>query len=204
MAQKMSNFLFSLMLKYSEISVFNIRGILMKLIEFVNLTSKPFILNYRDTRTTGEEWDNFHSHQGMEFLFIHEGSGHIVLEQKIHPVSNGTLIFFQPFQLHRVRMNTNSTRYVRTVLNLDPVYLDSYLQAFPKFRGYFHCIWKEKLTRQIFKQENRSPEINSLFERFHIRISQSSSEFHNEEFVLFMISILQYLRSTSMDMTAKE
>ncbi|WP_028551575.1 AraC family transcriptional regulator [Paenibacillus sp. UNC451MF] len=169
----------------------------MKLIEFVNFIGRgPFILNYRH-ELIGSVYDQFHSHQGIELLFIHEGSGQIVLDQKIHNITPNTLILFQPYQLHRVHMNLCAAKYLRTVLKFDPVFLDTHLKPFPELRSYFRYIWKDKLLQQIFHQEDKT-ELTFLYERFHTRLSQASQETRNEEFIIFIVSLLNYLRDTSL------
>lgn len=164
----------------------------MKLIEFVDLTHKPFILNYKH-QSSGEEWEKFHAHQGIEFLFIHEGTGSIVLDQKILPVTSNCLILFQPFQLHRIKINSMMKNYGRTVLNVDPHFVETYLKPFPKLIEFFHLIWKGKLQHQIFYLE-KSSEYSLLYERFNTRIVNTTLEEQKEEFLLFMISFLQLLR----------
>lgn len=167
----------------------------MKLIEVVNFIERgPFILNYRH-ELIGSIYDKFHAHQGIELLFVHEGTGQIVLDQKIASIPPNTLILFQPYQLHRVRMNDGSAKYVRTVLNFDPVYLDALLKPFPELRSYFRRMWKDKLAQQIFEQEDRT-ELAFLYERFHSRLLQASPDARHEEFAIFMVSLLSYLRET--------
>lgn len=125
----------------------------MKLIEVVNFISRgPFILNYRH-ELVGSVFDKFHAHQGIELLFIHEGTGQIVIDQTIHAITPNTLVLFQPYQLHRVHMNMSSAKYVRSILNFDPLFLDNHLKPFPELRSYFRYIWKEKLPQQTFNQE---------------------------------------------------
>ncbi|MGM0876535.1 MAG: helix-turn-helix domain-containing protein [Bacillota bacterium] len=173
----------------------------MKMIEYVDLTHKPFILNFKHS-SSGKEWEKFHAHQGMEMLFVHEGTGQVVIDQKIHPVSSNMLILFQPYQLHRIKIDSVSSMYVRTVLNFDPYFLEPYLKPFPEFKSFFNFIWKENLPQQIYQLENNNEEITMIYERFHERLAHTSSERQKEEFVLFMISLLQSVRSiTNMPFT---
>ncbi|MFE5317609.1 AraC family transcriptional regulator [Paenibacillus sp. NPDC056579] len=168
----------------------------MKLIEMVDFIGRgPFILNYKHERI-GSVYDMFHSHQGIELLFVHEGTGHIVLDQKIYAISPNTLILFQPYQLHRVYMDPGAGKYIRSVLNLDPVFLDTRLKPFPELRAYFRHLWKEHVIQQIFPQEDRM-ELTLLYQRFHARLRQAPQETRYEEFVIFIISLLNYLRDTT-------
>ena len=164
----------------------------MTMIDVVNLTRKAYILNYRNESASGVF---FHAHQGIEVLFIHEGTGVIVLGQKVHPISSNTIALFQPFQLHHVHMNPKNLKYIRTVLHLDPVYLDNILKTLPELRAFFRFIWKQPMPQQIFTLKDGIGELNQLYQRFHARLKLASPETDHEEFTVFMISLLHILRS---------
>lgn len=121
----------------------------MKRIEYVDLKRRTFILNYRHETSVGK-WKKFHAHQGVEFLWIHKGNGHIYVNNKSYTVHSNTLVIFQPYQLHCVQINLDSETYIRTVLNIDPEYLDMFLKPFPLLRLYFRNLWKGNLSHPFF------------------------------------------------------
>lgn len=169
----------------------------MNLIDIVDFTRSPFILNYRDDRKS-RDW--FHAHQGIELLFVHNGFGHVVLEQKVHTVSSGTLLLFQPYQLHRIQMNSHQVKYVRSVLNFDPLFLDAKLKPFPSLRSFFRFLWKQK---QAYTADDSTNELSELYSRFYARLHLTTPDSHTEEFLVFIISLLHVLRGKSMEVDSE-
>lgn len=171
-------------------------------IEYVNLQNQPFILDYQH-RSTGEEWTKFHAHQGMEFLFIVEGAGKIVVNRKIFPVSSNMLVIFQPYQLHKVQMYSQKIPYLRSILNFDPLYLESFIQPFQSLYSYYRHIWKSEIVKPIFPLQRDGRIIASLFERLHNTLDSTSLELTKEKYVLFMLSLLQIISTKNETMDSR-
>lgn len=165
----------------------------MSLIENLNLGPHSFIFNYQN-RTSHQHWEMFHAHQGLEFLYVHQGNGHIVFDQKMHRIQSNTLIIFQPYQLHKINMEAHPiSPYVRTMFVFDPTFADPFLKPFPSLYSFFYYLWKEKLQHQLVM----IPENNKLLEllsQFNKRLETTSSFEHAEEFMIFLISLLRYLK----------
>ncbi|WP_158606900.1 AraC family transcriptional regulator [Paenibacillus ginsengarvi] len=153
---------------------------------FNELNKSQFKYAYRTTRGP---FDTFHMHHGMEFLYVFQGSLLIVMENRIHQVGPGTLLLFQPFQLHRVEPDLDSD-YERTVLIFDPYYMENRLQPYPQFHRFFEYLCKEKLPVQIV----RHPMLDQLFDHGkQYLFGGSVKDEQSEQLTFFIQSVLQSL-----------
>ncbi|MEW9700526.1 AraC family transcriptional regulator [Paenibacillus sp. SI8] len=137
-------------------------------------------------------WENINAHQGIEIVFILEGSGHVILDQKMHEIGPGTLLICQPYQLHHFKMNPP---YVRTPLIFDPYLFDRFVAPFPSLQTFFRKIWKDKLKQQVFSlTEAERSRYDELFCEFHIRLQGLSDFAKKEELTLFLLRLLTEMR----------
>ena len=105
----------------------------------------------------------YHYHQGCELLFVREGTGKIVVNQRTYDIEPGRMYWFQPFQLHAVRPDaTKETPYSRTVVHFDPVVVDRCASAFPDLQRFFRSLWKRRLSEQVFDVRSRAPFLEAL------------------------------------------
>jgi len=158
----------------------------MKLSTSVNVKKEPFHLNhYKSDRQ--QHWEVHHAHQSMEFLYIYEGRGTVEVNKRQYPVEPGTLLVFQPFQQHRIRMQG---LFIRTVLMFDPYQLDAGLQAFGSLRKLFATLWKQPLALQVFPCQH---ELAPLFDKLNRKLKDVHPGKHQEEFTLCLLFLLKHL-----------
>lgn len=123
----------------------------MKILNYMNLNQHPAQCSFRVDRTR-QFSEIYHAHQGMELLFVHEGSIRVVVNRQIFDLTAGNLVAFRPFQLHRVIMRTEpGGSYIRTLLVFEPGELAERLEAFPSLRQFLLRLWKEPLQQQVFQ-----------------------------------------------------
>jgi len=157
----------------------------------VDLYSRPYFYHYH--KVTKGPFQVFHAHKGMEFMFVHEGTGRVILEQEKADVTNGTLLCFMPFQLHRLVMEPGIP-FVRSILIFDSSNLEPYLRIFPQLRTLFMQLSDNPSFPHVFGPLTDQRWLNELFEDFHVRTNESLSEHLAEHFTTFMISLLQKLQ----------
>jgi quercetin dioxygenase-like cupin family protein len=65
----------------------------------------------------------------MEFLYVHRGQGTLIMNQQTYGIFPGTLIVFQPFQLHSVQMtDMENSPFIRSPLIFDPAVVEEHLR----------------------------------------------------------------------------
>ncbi|MGE7823323.1 AraC family transcriptional regulator [Paenibacillus sp. NPDC093718] len=158
--------------------------------ESLDLGPAGYVFNYRD-ETKEKHWKKVHAHQGIEVLYIHQGLGEISLEGSHFPLQNGTLVIFQPYQLHRVEVPVHHTiSYIRTNLTFNPHLVEPWLAPFPRIGFFFRKLWRGVLKQQVF-QMNEDPWLPNLLEDFRQPLSHPAAR--EEDLGLFLLTLLRQL-----------
>lgn len=144
-----------------------------------------------------EEAHWFHAHRGIEMLYIYTGRGEIMAENQTYPIRDHTLVWFQPYQLHRVMVPPTPNRsYIRTNLTFDPSLLEHYLSVFPFLEKFFRRMWKGSLQKPVF-YDLQDTLIPDLLEELDHSINNSTAD--TEENIGFLM--LQLIRQLQKHMS---
>ncbi len=156
------------------------------------LNANPHQFIYEHTTSSKNIWDKFHSHPGMEFIYVQQGEGSAIIDQNIYPFKPGSLMYFQPFQLHRVKANIpEETFYIRSKLLLEPSVINPYLVKFTVLHRFFQHLWKSNLDCQVIQIDNPS-KLNALFKFYDSRHKELELI---EGFSLFFMLFLDTLKN---------
>lgn len=160
--------------------------------ESMDLGADGYTFAYR-TETREIHWKMVHAHQGIEMLYVHQGAGEIAVEDVTYPLQSGTLVFFQPYQLHRVEVPAHGeASYIRTNLTFNPHLVEPWLAAFPKLRFFFRKVWRGVLRQQVF-QLQADQRLPNLLEDFEMLRSKEPATIE-EELGLFFLALLRHLQ----------
>ncbi|AFH61698.2 helix-turn-helix domain-containing protein [Paenibacillus caseinilyticus] len=155
--------------------------------------AEPYLFDYR--RTSLHDFKEvFHAHPEMEFTYVHEGEGNLILEGRTYAISPGTLLMFHPFQLHRIRMDVAPGRpFVRTLLIFDPAVLQPYWSQFPALKEFFQSL---KLSQPVSPPLCLAPgdPAVSLLTQFHDTLPQLAPHETQEEYAFLLLGFLRQLR----------
>ena len=156
-----------------------------------DLSAHPHQFIYRHTTSAQNPWDKFHSHPGMEFIYVHEGEGSAIINQNIYPFKPGSLMYFQPFQLHRVKTEIPETGfYIRSKLLLQPSVFDSYMGQFTVLQRFFFYLRQSNLDCQVIQVTDTS-EFDAFF---HLYSTRAEELVHPENFTLFFMLLLNMVK----------
>lgn len=155
------------------------------------LHAHPHQFIYRHTTSDQNPWDKFHSHPGMEFIYVHEGEGSAIIDQNIYPFKPGSLMYFQPFQLHRVKAEIRSSGfYIRSKLLLEPSVVESYMGQFTDLQRFFLYLRQSSLNCQVI-QVTDPLQFDALFHLYGYRDKELA---HTEDFALFFMLFLNRVK----------
>ena len=167
----------------------------MGLIENLNLGPHLFWFHH-EAVTCEQQWEKFHAHRGLEFLYIHQGNGRIVINQKVYDIKPAALFCFQPYQLHRINIYTSpQSPYMRTMFVFDPAVADPYIKLFPSLESFLKHLCKGELLQQMFDMSGNRRLLH-LFGDFRRRLETVHEHQYREELNIFIISLLSELRDT--------
>ncbi|OXM87507.1 AraC family transcriptional regulator [Paenibacillus rigui] len=157
-------------------------------------------LNYRFRNLTTEDYPGFyHYHRGIEILIVHRGTGHLVLNRRMHSIASGSILFFQPYQLHRLHFDVNEqSPYERTIITFEPSSFEPFFRMFPTVHRFFEHMWKEDLASQMFQMGTQTVFIDAVLERFHDYLTERDEEEQLESAALMIIQIVDYIQSLNV------
>ncbi|OPH53340.1 hypothetical protein BC351_05545 [Paenibacillus ferrarius] len=166
----------------------------MKILNYLNLNQHPIQCSYSFDRTHDFK-EIYHAHQGMELLYVHEGQIRVIMNQQIFDLKPGDLVYFQPFQLHRIQLKLeDDSRYVRTLFVFEPSAIERYVAPFPALLAFFHRLWKEPLHMQVFTHLPQELTLRKLND-FKNRMDHASTEQLLEEQALCLLELLHHLKA---------
>jgi AraC-like DNA-binding protein len=103
---------------------------------FVDTLRLPIDLMFVAERD-GPYKEIFHFHPFVELFYVHEGRGQVIVDQRVHEVAPGTLLFYRPFQPHYQQMQIKPDQpYIRSQFRYDPVFFAEYLKPFPALHRF--------------------------------------------------------------------
>jgi len=169
------------------------------LFEPVIFKDKP--LQYDPTHRTTDNFSGFyHWHQCCEILFIHEGKGSVIVNQKTYEMQPGLLFFFQPYQLHKVFANVSEeTPYVRTLLFFEPHVYDKTLQSFPVHRANFERLWRKLQTQSAISLQRETGYLGHVFDKYNQRHRIRNSHLSEEDLTMLMLHVLEAISFGSQE-----
>lgn len=158
----------------------------------VQLNGKPMLWGHRSHNET-EFAGYYHWHQICEFLYVHEGHGSIIVNQKTYPMHRGMLFIFQPFQLHKVYAEVSqATPYTRTVSHFDPIFVESSLRAFPSRHKLFTRLWQGGAGELAFDLLPWADHVERIFALYDHAVTRGRGD-TEEEIALLFAQILNNL-----------
>lgn len=165
----------------------------MKFFEDVELHEIPYRFSYR--RITSENYKGFyHCHQGMEFLYVYQGTGQIVVNSKVYPIQSGTFLYLQPYQLHHIQVEVHpDAPFERTIISLEPSIFEHHFASFPHLNIYFQHLWKNELEEQVLYQIDDNSFISQLFQHYNAGFSKYKSDVKQQNFALLLLQTFQFL-----------
>ena len=169
----------------------------MKGMDPLEWTERCYSFQYRN-ETTNSAFHKFHSHQGLQFLYIHEGNGKIIIDGTIYQAGPGMLFLFQPYQFHRLMINTQTERsYIRTVFACEPGAYEELLKPLGSLYDFFRYLWKSRLPVQAISGLQEDGPVIRLFQQLHQQLGRTSEQQRIPETAVFLISLLHELRFRS-------
>ncbi|OCT15655.1 hypothetical protein A8709_16470 [Paenibacillus pectinilyticus] len=165
----------------------------MKLSTNVDVIKEPFHLNHEKS-SRNPNWEVYHAHTCMEFLYVYEGYGRVEVNKRWFNIEPGCLLIFQPYQLHRIQIKGP---FVRSVLMFDPYRLDAGLRAFRGIRTWFNTLWKLALVCPVLPQQQHAAK---LYEHLSSKLRRLPPHKQQEEFVLCLLALLQQIEPFEGDL----
>lgn len=166
----------------------------MRIDNYLNLARYPAQISLTLDRSASFQ-EVKHSHPGLEIVYVHEGSGQVVLNHQLYAIRPGTLLYYKPYQPHHVQMDIDVHHpYIRSMFLFEPAMLWDYLKPFDSLMQFMEILWKSTRTPQVIQVPNPAG-MNEYFAGVASRFGQrSSTPYRTEENALVLLHVLHYLR----------
>ncbi len=165
-----------------------------KLLETVPFEGKPILWDYYG-HFTDEIKSYYHWHPCFEWLFVHEGSGTVVVNRQTYVMERGMLFVFKPYQLHHVYVEPSGEQpYIRSIFYFDPLYAERLLCPFSGLQKVLRELWQSLDGEQVFRLRERAEILEWAYGQYHRR-GHDGSGTEDEEFSLLLVHLLSVIRS---------
>lgn len=163
-----------------------------RMFEAVVFGGAKLFWDYRH-RNTGQYKGYYHWHQCCEILFVHEGTGHVVVNGDTYPIRKGMMFFFRPYQLHHVYANVSPEQpYTRTIFHFDPQLIDDMLLPFKRRHGLFAELVQGRHQVQAFDLQAAKAMVEQNFADYHRSREEGKGE-DAEEIAMLILRLLDII-----------
>ncbi|AOZ90927.1 AraC family transcriptional regulator [Paenibacillus crassostreae] len=163
--------------------------------DLYNFNENSIHFAYRRKSENKEHIETFHSHLGIEFLLIHQGSGTMIVNNRSYEIKPGMLCIFQPYQLHHLKLDySNNPCFERSLAIFEPSMFEAYFEKWPILHTYFRHIYLGNLSSPCLYGLNDQHILVHLFKTFVERIPYLNETNRAEEVSLFLINVFHTLK----------
>lgn len=159
-----------------------------------NYSVSPLYFAYRRTSTNDEHTETFHSHLGLEVLYIHQGKGTMIVNNNRYGIKPGMLCIFQPCQLHHLKLEYDDGGcFERSIAIFEPTMYETYFEQWPGLHDFYRSLYLGELPVPCIYEVD-DPLLEEIFRSMHGRYMALSEKDQAEEVSLFLITLFRTLR----------
>lgn len=161
----------------------------MKRMEHIELHPDYYRYSYRRVNS-GPFAGYYHYHRGLEINYIHAGSGFVTIDQRLYELRPHMLLWYKPFQLHRIHVDSSDERpYTRTLLTFEPQVFDGFLAPYPRLQLLMHQLLAGDQYAQAI-DFGEEPELLGVLFRHYAERMQTVQEYDRRHTVGLLITQL--------------
>lgn len=161
-----------------------------------NFSEVPLYFAYRRKSINHEQHkETFHSHLGVEILYIHQGSGTMIVNNTSYDIRPGMLCIFQPNQLHHLTLDyTDGLYFERSLAIFEPTMFEVYFERWPGLHAFFQFIHLGQLPSPCIYELQDAELLDHLFKNMSHRLPALKAADKHEEVSLFLIQLYRWLK----------
>jgi len=160
-----------------------------------NYSEEPLYLAYRRKSVNHSQKETFHSHLGLELLFIHQGKGVMIVNNTRYDIRSGMFCIFQPCQLHHLQFEYEGEQsFERSMAIFEPTMFEAYFTKWPALHSFYRFIYLGKLSSPCVYDIDDSYALDSVFHSIHAKMPKLSESEKLEEISLFLVILIRTLK----------
>ncbi|GAA3399979.1 AraC family transcriptional regulator [Paenibacillus hodogayensis] len=134
----------------------------------------------------------YHAHDGIEFLYVHEGRGRLILNDRLYMLQPRTLVYFKPYQVHLVWYETPR---LRSLIQVNTSVHKPFLHVFPHLAAFVADLEGSEGEPQMVRLNARQDEdLTLLLGQLRQTLDHVADVERKEQFLLFWMQFLSYLK----------
>ncbi|MCM5702651.1 AraC family transcriptional regulator [Leclercia sp. LTM14] len=139
-------------------------------------------------RPRGSSAMYYHWHQCVEFLYVSEGYGIVVVDNRHYTARPGRLFIFPPFRLHKVHVEaSDSNRYYRTTMHIEQSSVIAALRDFPRHQAQFAALADSNVPAQVYDLSEHAQMMACILDRYCGQGSGNQTEASEVAFLVMQI-----------------
>ncbi|MBD3921748.1 helix-turn-helix transcriptional regulator [Paenibacillus sp. PR3] len=159
------------------------------------LIHTPLHFAYKRKSVNYEHKETFHSHLGIEILYIHQGRGTMIVNNNSYAIKPGMLCIFQPYQLHHLQLEYDDNQcFERSLAIFEPTMFDAHFEPWPALHAFYNYINVGKLPYPCLYELDDTGMLDQLFRNMHELIPTLSESDKREEISLFLVGLFRAIK----------
>lgn len=159
-----------------------------------NYSISPLYFAYRRKSENYEHKETFHSHLGLEVLFIHQGRGTMIVNNNSYEIKPGMLCIFQPCQLHHLKLEYDDHQcFERSIAIFEPTVFEAYFKQWPALHEFYNFIYLGNLPFPCLYEVD-DPYLDGAYKSMNDRFPTLSDTEKYEEISLFLVALFRSLK----------
>ncbi|WP_240941234.1 AraC family transcriptional regulator [Paenibacillus sp. HB172176] len=160
-----------------------------------SFSEMPLYFAYKRCSVNNEHRETFHSHPGIEILFIHQGRGTMIVNNISYEIRPGMLCVFQPNQLHHVKLDYSQGEcFERSIAIFEGTMFDAYFENWPGLHSFYRFIQLGELSSPCLYELQDPRLLEGLFQDMHKRFPKMQEADKQEEISLFLVPLYRCLK----------
>ena len=141
-----------------------------------------------------------HWHQGLEILYVEEGFGVVIVDNRQYTMRPGRLFFFPPFTLHKIMVDEKAEdSYRRTIIHVDQHAIAKLLQHFPDNHRRLQALSARGRPAFVADLADAHPHIDHLFSLY--ASAATTSGLSTEQIANMLMTLFSMLPPVQEKMT---
>ena len=133
-----------------------------------------------------------HWHQCLEVMYVEEGYGVVIADNRHYTLRSGRLFIFPPFTLHKIMVEESAASiYRRTIMHVDQNAILHFFDAFPRHQQKFQRLSARGSAAFVADLADSHSWLNSLFT--HYSKLAEGHELDRENVATLLISLFSML-----------
>lgn len=161
-----------------------------------NYSEVPLHFAYKRKSVNYEHKETFHSHLGVELLYIHQGKGRMIVNNNQYEIKPGMLCIFQPYQLHHLKLEyAEGQSFERSLVIFEPTMFESYFEKWPSLRTFYKFIYLGKLPFPcLYEHGEDLNSLDNIYKSLNDNLLKRSEAERFEEFSLFLVALFRTIK----------